>query len=69
MKEFPCNACSATFGNLLDYELHYHDSHHFVCAECKKWRPTNRLLEIHVQETHDNFFKVLAEKQPMVGKI
>ena len=55
-----------TFKNLLDYELHYHDFHHFVCAQCKKSRPTPRLLEIHIQEAHDSFFKVLAEKQSMV---
>ncbi|KAJ8687756.1 hypothetical protein QAD02_023550 [Eretmocerus hayati] len=65
MREFPCNACPATFQNLLDYELHYHNTHHFVCTECKKWRPTARLLEIHVLEVHDSFFKVLSEKQPM----
>ncbi|XP_058792595.1 zinc finger protein 511 [Phymastichus coffea] len=65
MKEFRCNACNDTFQNLLDYELHYHNSHHFICTECKKWRPTARLLEIHVQEMHDSFFKILADKQPM----
>ncbi|XP_014206673.1 zinc finger protein 511 [Copidosoma floridanum] len=65
MGEFTCNACNATFQNLLDYELHYHNCHHYVCAKCNKWRPTARLLDIHVQETHDNFFQVLAERQPM----
>ncbi|XP_011499157.1 PREDICTED: protein lethal(2)k10201 [Ceratosolen solmsi marchali] len=65
MKEFLCNACDATFENLLDYELHYHNTHHFVCFQCKKWKPTAKLLEMHIQEMHDNFFKLQAEKQPM----
>jgi mannosyltransferase OCH1-like enzyme len=66
MKEFLCNACDSTFENLFDYELHYDNNHHFVCTQCKKWKPNARLLEIHIQEMHDSFFKILAEKQPMV---
>ncbi|XP_024937445.1 uncharacterized protein LOC107264343 isoform X2 [Cephus cinctus] len=33
--------------------------------KCKKSRPNARLLEIHIQENHDSFFKILAERQPM----
>ena len=69
MKEFKCNACDQRFQNLVEYELHYNDFHHYYCAECKKVRPTARLLEIHIQETHDSFFKVLSERQPMVRNI
>ncbi|OXU24672.1 hypothetical protein TSAR_007238 [Trichomalopsis sarcophagae] len=65
LESFQCNACPEIFDNLFDYQLHYNDLHHLVCSECKKKRPTARLLEIHVQETHDSFFQVMAKKQPM----
>ncbi|XP_012254443.2 zinc finger protein 511 [Athalia rosae] len=67
IKEFSCNVpgCTATFQTLIDFETHYNGSHRYICLECKKCRPSARLLDIHVQETHDSFFKVLAERQPM----
>ncbi|XP_024885976.1 zinc finger protein 511 [Temnothorax curvispinosus] len=67
IKEFPCYVpgCRNTFQTLLDYEMHYNSSHRYACTECKVSRPNPRLLEIHIQETHDAFFKVLSEKQAM----
>lgn len=67
MKEFPCYAtgCRATFKTLVDFEMHYNTSHRYVCAECSKSLPSPRLLDIHIQETHDSFFQVLSAKQPM----
>lgn len=68
IKEFPCYVpgCQATFQTLFDYEMHYNSSHRYTCTECKASRPSPRLLEIHIQETHDAFFKIMAEKQAMV---
>ncbi|XP_012229765.2 zinc finger protein 511 [Linepithema humile] len=67
IREFPCYipGCKTTFQTLLDYEMHYNSSHRYACTECKASRPNPRLLEIHIQETHDAFFKVLSEKQAM----
>ncbi|XP_011347032.1 zinc finger protein 511 isoform X2 [Ooceraea biroi] len=67
IREFSCYVpgCRTTFQTLLDYEMHYNSSHRYTCTECKVSRPNPRLLEIHVQEMHDAFFKVLSEKQPM----
>ncbi|KAL6267084.1 hypothetical protein P5V15_000163 [Pogonomyrmex californicus] len=67
IKEFSCYVpgCKNTFQTLLDYEMHYNSSHRYACTECKTSRPNPRLLEIHIQETHDAFFKVLSEKQAM----
>ncbi|XP_032677510.1 zinc finger protein 511 isoform X2 [Odontomachus brunneus] len=67
IKEFICNVsgCKSTFQTLLDYEIHYNTSHRYICTECKISRPNPRLLEIHIQELHDAFFKVLSEKQAM----
>lgn len=68
MNEFKCNApgCEIKFDNLLDFEIHYNSCHRFTCAECKKINANARLLEIHIEENHDSFFKVLADKKPMV---
>lgn len=67
MREFPCYAagCTATFQSLLDFEMHYNTNHRYVCVECKKSMPNPRLLDIHIQETHDSFFRVSAAKQAM----
>lgn len=68
IREFPCDVtgCKSRFQTLLDYEMHYNTSHRYVCTECKMSRPNPRLLEIHIQESHDAFFRVLSEKQAMV---
>ncbi|KAF7992423.1 hypothetical protein HCN44_001748 [Aphidius gifuensis] len=67
MKEFPCNVsgCSAVFHTLVDFEIHYNGAHRFTCLECGKIKSNARLLEIHIQELHNCFFKLLAEKKPM----
>ncbi|XP_076752639.1 zinc finger protein 511 lethal (2) k10201 isoform X1 [Xylocopa sonorina] len=67
IREFPCYAagCKATFKTLIDYEMHYNSNHRYVCAECKKILPNPRLLDIHIQETHDSFFQVSCIKQAM----
>ncbi|XP_078039155.1 zinc finger protein 511 lethal (2) k10201 [Augochlora pura] len=67
IKQFSClvTGCDATFKTLVEYEVHYNSSHRYVCAECRKFLPNPRLLDIHLQENHDSFFQVLAEKQPM----
>ncbi|XP_017879136.1 zinc finger protein 511 [Ceratina calcarata] len=67
MREFPCyvTGCKAIFQTLLDFEMHYNSNHRYVCAECKKSLPNPRLLDIHIQESHDSFFQVLSMKQPM----
>lgn len=46
--------------------MHYNSNHRYVCIECKKSLPNPRLLDIHIQETHDSFFQVLSMKKPMV---
>mmetsp|Transcript_42607 Transcript_42607/g.83560 ORF Transcript_42607/g.83560 Transcript_42607/m.83560 type:complete len:150 (-) Transcript_42607:80-529(-) len=57
--------CGQEFGTMTDYELHYKSCHSHVCSECGAISPTDHYLQIHFEETHDMFFKVLAEKQPM----
>lgn len=71
IKKFSCHesTCGAVFHNIFEFEMHYNSCHRYVCSECKAARPTPRLLDIHIEETHDVFFGVLSKKQPMVSCI
>ncbi|KOB56938.1 Uncharacterized protein OBRU01_25763, partial [Operophtera brumata] len=42
---------------------HYNSSHRYVCATCKKVLPSPHLLDLHIQENHDSFFAVMADKK------
>jgi len=48
----------AKFLQLIDSEAHYNAVHKHSCSICKKSFPTGYLLELHVTEMHDSFFKV-----------
>ncbi|KAI9357237.1 hypothetical protein DFJ73DRAFT_657189 [Zopfochytrium polystomum] len=51
------------FSDYAAYERHYEIAHVNVCSVCRRVLPTARLLDIHLCEVHDSFFKVIAEKQ------
>ncbi|XP_059053426.1 zinc finger protein 511 [Achroia grisella] len=61
-----CNIPGCTFiaESILDYENHYNASHRYTCTQCKKVLPSPHLLDLHIQERHDSFFAVMAEKKP-----
>lgn len=61
-----CHVPGCTFAaeSLLEYENHYNSCHRYACSECKKNLPSPHLLDLHIQETHDSFFAVLAERKP-----
>lgn len=62
--EFPCSesGCRATFTKIKDYEIHYANCHRIVCNDCKRTFPSYSLLDLHIREKHDSFFKVASEK-------
>jgi len=64
---FYCNIsnCNSAFRNIFEYEMHYNSVHKHVCGVCKRVFPSNRLVEIHVLESHDSLFKVMAEQKKM----
>ncbi|KAJ1559167.1 hypothetical protein HK405_011739 [Cladochytrium tenue] len=45
------------------YERHYDLAHCNACAVCRRTLPTRHLLDLHVQEVHDSFFRALAERE------
>ncbi|KAI9002645.1 hypothetical protein BC832DRAFT_526321, partial [Gaertneriomyces semiglobifer] len=51
------------FQSAAAYEAHYAQAHVNVCSDCGRVLPSYRLLDLHLMEVHDSFFKVLAEKQ------
>lgn len=67
---FTCEifGCGSTFNNLAQYEQHYHAVHRHMCATCKQALASAKLLDIHLMEVHDQFFRAMVakQKQPMV---
>lgn len=65
---FLCNVdgCSSTFTSMADYDLHYNSNHRYTCTYCRKLLQSAHLLDLHISELHDNFFKASSAKKPMV---
>ncbi|ETP20081.1 hypothetical protein, variant 3 [Phytophthora nicotianae CJ01A1] len=57
--------CSVSFKSTAAYEEHYDMVHRNICRECSRSFLSLRLLDIHISETHDAFFKILSKKKPM----
>ncbi|CAI6365714.1 unnamed protein product [Macrosiphum euphorbiae] len=64
---FQCNVdgCTASFTSMADYDSHYNSNHRYTCIYCRKLLQSAHLLDLHLSETHDNFFKVSSVKKPM----
>lgn len=65
-----CNVpgCHFIAESLLEFENHYNSSHRYTCGQCKKNLPSPHLLDLHIQETHDSFFSVMAERKSCVSR-
>ncbi|KAH8194188.1 hypothetical protein TruAng_011647 [Truncatella angustata] len=50
------------FKSYIEYEAHYSKTHTNRCAECRKNFPSDRFLDLHIEECHDAFAAVLREK-------
>ncbi|KAG6976214.1 hypothetical protein JG688_00001562 [Phytophthora aleatoria] len=62
--------CNVSFQSVAAYEEHYEmyvngRVHRNICRECSRSFLSLRLLDIHISETHDAFFKILSKKKPM----
>ncbi|KAG7398763.1 hypothetical protein PHYBOEH_010506 [Phytophthora boehmeriae] len=57
--------CNVTFQSVVGYEEHYDMVHRNICRDCSQSFLSLRLLDIHISETHDAFFKLLSKKKPM----
>lgn len=65
---FQCNVngCTLSYTSIADYDSHYNSNHRYTCIHCRKLLQSAHLLDLHLSETHDNFFKVSSVKKPMV---
>lgn len=65
--ELPCGVggCSQVFTCLQTYESHYNSCHRNTCSQCRRVFPSAHLLDVHILESHDVMFKLLAQKQDM----
>eukprot|EP01080_Neovahlkampfia_damariscottae_P001113 gene1113-10627_t len=60
-----CDICDIFFENENSFQIHYNLKHFYTCSQCQKNFLSSKILEIHVLENHDFYFKVLSEKQKM----
>ncbi|XP_025206059.1 zinc finger protein 511 [Melanaphis sacchari] len=67
VKTFFCNVdgCATVFTSMTDYDLHYNSNHRYTCSYCRKLLQSAHLLDLHLSEVHDNFFKACSAKKPM----
>lgn len=67
--QFVCDEhnCNEVFPSMHDLQLHHATEHRFQCMVCGRVKglSTSFLLERHILEEHDSFFKIQAEQQPM----
>lgn len=58
-------SCRETFGLIQELLNHFNAVHKNKCSVCRKSFPTFKILDIHILENHDNYFKTLSLKQKM----
>ncbi|KAI9924432.1 hypothetical protein ASPWEDRAFT_23482 [Aspergillus wentii DTO 134E9] len=51
-----------SFTSYEDYEVHYRQAHVNRCSECGKNFPTDRFLNLHIEENHDPLIAALRER-------
>lgn len=51
----PPHKGSISFSSFEDYEVHYLQAHVNRCSECGRNFPTERFLNLHIEENHDSF--------------
>lgn len=62
----PLSGCNLQFSSVSAFERHYMENHSLSCSICSKRYPNSRLLNLHIAETHDSFFKAkVARGIPM----
>ncbi|XP_038066112.1 zinc finger protein 511-like isoform X2 [Patiria miniata] len=66
-EDFKCHVigCGQSFTTVQSYEIHYNGAHRNICRDCRRSYPSNHLLDIHILESHDSLFEVMAQRQPM----
>lgn len=60
-----CNVpgCNKKFASVPEFESHYNSLHRYNCSQCKRNLPSAHLLDLHLEENHDSYFEMLAQKK------
>ncbi|KAJ3129472.1 hypothetical protein HK098_001239 [Nowakowskiella sp. JEL0407] len=56
----PCNG--TPFSSISEYEQHYNQNHKFICITCNRVLPFPKMLDLHIMELHDSFFKSMVDR-------
>lgn len=56
------------FMSFSAYEAHYQKQHCNVCFTCRKVFPSLRMMDLHISEVHDPFFRLKKEKGEKIFK-
>ncbi|TMW63582.1 hypothetical protein Poli38472_002523 [Pythium oligandrum] len=57
--------CDKGFDSIAAYEEHYDLVHRNICHACYRSFLSHRLMDIHISEMHDAFFRILSKRQSM----
>ncbi|XP_076046241.1 zinc finger protein 511 lethal (2) k10201 [Oratosquilla oratoria] len=57
--------CTQVFTSMAEHAKHTKTCHAHTCNSCGQVLPSHHLLDIHISENHDSFFKTMSEKEPM----
>lgn len=65
--KFQCdgNGCTKSFSSIAEHDLHYNSNHRYECFCCQKILQSAHLLDLHLVELHDHFFRVSCTVKPM----
>lgn len=58
-------SCKQIFNAVQELINHFNAVHKNKCSICRKSFPTSKILDIHILESHDNYFKALSLKKQM----
>lgn len=61
-REPPCHRNPVSFSDVGQYELHHRQFHSLVCIECHAHFPSERIMELHLEERHDPFVEAQRAK-------
>jgi len=57
--------CKEKMRSTEQFNRHFEQKHRHACNVCGASYTTGRLLDIHIRENHDAFFRIQAQRKPM----
>jgi hypothetical protein len=62
----PISGCQSKLNSFKEFESHYINAHKHQCSQCSRTFPSDRLLSIHLDESHDSYFWAMSKKSPPI---